>query len=169
MAKTYLDQLVEYPAKVLKRISEDKYCLGFLVNKKFNEVNEDDSDVALEKYLHDYQYVNETTQETVAYVWVEAEVNAVQNKQFKGVRLYVTVACHKNYMELDSKTFRGISGNRRDNIVRYVDKLLNNSSDFGIGNLSLMSLKTLSPLGGFVIRELTYAIPDFNIVEIDEE
>ena len=26
MAKTYLDQIVEYPAKVMLRLAEDKYC-----------------------------------------------------------------------------------------------------------------------------------------------
>ena len=53
MAKTHLDQLVEYPAKVLKRISEDKYCLGLLLNKSFDSVAEEDSDKALDELLYD--------------------------------------------------------------------------------------------------------------------
>lgn len=168
MAKTFLDQLVDYPAEIIKRISEDKYCVGLLVNKAFSAVDEDDSDKVLDELIYDYQYVDETTQKSSAYIWVEMEVNAVDNKQIKGVRIYVTVSCHKNYMKLSNSIFRGVIGNRRDNLVRYIDKLLNNSNFMGIGALKLQSIKTLSPINGFATRELTYSTPDFNIVETVE-
>ena len=168
MAKTYLDQVVEYPSKVMLRIAEDKCCTGLILNKPFSEVGEDDIDTVLDDYIKDYQYVDETTQETAAFVWVEMEVNQVDNKTIKGGRLYVTVSCHKNYMALAPKVFKGVIGNRRDNIVRYIDKILNNSQFMGIGRLKLRSVKTIAPISGFTGRELTYEVPDFNIVEIDE-
>ena len=168
MAKTYLDQIVEYPAKVMLRIAEDKYCTGLITNKAFSAVSEDEIDKAREDFIKDYQYVYDTTLETAAYVWVEMEVNRVDNKTIKGIRLYVSVACHKNYMALSRQIFKGIIGNRRDNLVRYIDKVLNNSEFLGIGKLKLHSVKTVTPINGFTIRELTYEIPDFNIVEINE-
>ncbi len=168
MAKTYLDQLVEYPAKVIKRISEDKYCVGLVVNKGFNAVTEDDYDNVLEEHIFDYQYVDETTKESTAYIWIEMEVNSVSNKQIKNGRVYVTVACHKSFMKLNGAIYRGVIGNRRDNLVRYIDKLLNDSDFMGIGTLKLLSVKTLSPINGFAVREITYSIPDFNIVDLDE-
>lgn len=168
MAKTYLDQIVQFPAKVLQTIANDKYCVGLLINKGFEQVEESDLDDALDNHIFDYQYVDNTTQEASAYIWAEMEVNSVQNRQIKGIRLYVTVACHKNFMKLSHTVFQGVEGNRRDNLVRYVDRLLNNTSAFGIGNLTLSSVRTLSPIGDFVIREITYVVPDFNIVEIDE-
>ena len=69
MAKTYLDQLVEYPAKVISRISEDKYCVGFLVNKEFDQLTDEDFDRVLDENVFDYQYVDNTTQESAAYIW----------------------------------------------------------------------------------------------------
>lgn len=168
MAKTYLDQIVDYPSLVIQKISSDKYCVGLLLNKAFDSVDENDCDEALERHIFDYQYVDETTQTSTAYIWVEMEVNDVSNTQIKNNRLYVTVSCHKEYMELDHKIFKGLSGNRRDNLTRYIDKLLNNAGGFGIGNLSLLSVRTLSPVNGFVGRELTYEMPDFNIVPITE-
>lgn len=168
MAKTYLDQIVDYPSLVIQKISSDKYCVGLLLNKAFDSVDENDCDEALERQIFDYQYVDETTQTSTAYVWVEMEVNDVSNTQIKNNRLYVTVSCHKEYMELDHKIFKGLSGSRRDNLTRYIDKLLNNAGGFGIGNLSLLSVRTLSPVNGFVGRELTYEMPDFNIVPITE-
>lgn len=169
MAKTYLDQLVEYPAKIIKKISEDKYCVGLLVNKGFNEVSEDNFDEVLDKFIYDYQYVDETIRETSAYVWVEMEVNHVANKQIKGIRVYVTVSCHKGFMQLDSAIHKGVIGNRRDNLVRYIDRLLNDSYIAGIGNLKLQAVKTISPTNGFVAREIIYEVPDFNIVDLSDE
>lgn len=168
MAKSYLDQIVEYPAKVMLRIAEDRTCTGLIVNKAFTDVAERDIDLVLDANIKDYQYVDETTQAATAYVWVEIEVNRVDNKTIKGVRLYVSIACHKNYMTLNRQVFKGILGNRRDNLVRYIDRVLNNSEFLGIGALKLHSIKTVTPINGFTIRELTYEIPDFNIVEIDE-
>lgn len=168
MAKTYLDQIVEYPSKVMLRIAEDKTCTGLLINKAFNEVTEVDADKAMTDFIKDYQYVDETTQTVAAYIWVEVEIDRVDNRAIKGITLYVTVACHKNYMDLNRQIFKGIMGNRRDNLVRYIDKILNNSEFLGIGALKLNSVKTVTPINGFTIREIIYDIPDFNIVEIDE-
>lgn len=168
MAKTFLDQIVEYPAKVMLRIAEDKYCTGLLINKAFDKVGEDEIDTAAEEFIKDYQYVDDTVQTTAAYIWVEMEVNRVDNKTMKNIRLYVSVACHKNYMALNRQTFKGIRGNRRDNIVRFVDRVLNNSEFLGLGALKLRSVKTVTPINDFTIREIEYEIPDFNIVEIEE-
>lgn len=168
MADTYLDQLVEFPAEIIRRISEDKYCVGLLVNKSFDSVEEDDMDDALENHIFDYQYVDKTTQEAGAYVWAEIEVPRVDNRQIKSVRVYVTIACHGQVMRLDRNKFAGVIGNRRDNLVRYVDRLLNGSQVFGIGTLELRSALTLTSINNFTIRELTYEIPDFNIVELNQ-
>lgn len=167
MAKTYLDQLVEYPAKIIKTISEDKYCVGFLLNKSFDEITEDDYDEALESFLFDYQYVDDTTQESAAYIWVDAEVSHVDNMRIKGMRVYVTIACHKSFMELDTDKFKGVMGNRKDNLVRYVDRLINNKLSFGIGTLKLESVRTISSINSFTLREITYSVPDFNILELE--
>ncbi len=158
---------MEYPAKIIKKISEDKYCVALLTNKKIDDVTEDDYDDVLDNYVFDYQYVDDTTQEAKAYVWVDVEVNSVDNMQIKGMRVYVTIACHKGCMKLDRAKFPGVIGNRKDNLVRHIDKLLNNSEVIGIGALKLQSVKTLSPISGFAIREITYEVPDFNIVSLE--
>lgn len=169
MADTYLDQIVEYPSKVIQKISEDKNIVGLLLNKSFNEVTEYDYDRALDDCIYSYQYVDNTVLEVSAYIWVEMDVASVSNEHVKNAELYVTIACHKQFMELDIAKYSGVMGNRRDNLARYVDKLLNGSDVFGIGKLKLKSVRTLSPYNQFVFRELTYEIPDFNLIDgVDE-
>lgn len=168
MAKTYLDQLVEYPAQVIKKICEDKQCVALLINKSVSEITEDDFDVVLDRYIFDYQYVDETVQTSAAYIWAEIEIGSVDNRQIKEVNLYVTVACHKSFMPLNGTLYPGLMGNRRDNLVRFVDRVLNDTMFLGIGALKLNTVKTLTTVNGFTVREITYAVPDFNIVEINE-
>lgn len=166
MAKTYLDQLVDYPAKIMQRISEDKYCVGFIANKHFDEVTEDDFEKVLEENIFDYQYVDETVDKVSAYIWVEIEVPRVENKAIKDIKLYVTISCHKDYMKLNGKIYKGVIGNRRDNITRYVDCLLNGEAFAGIGSFKLKNVRTISPSSKFTGRLLTYDIADFNLVNI---
>ena len=161
--KSYLDQLVEYPALAIRKICEDSTCVGLIVNKSPDDVTYEDQDRVLDKNLFDYQDVDNTVQTTEAFIWAEIDIPDVQNRTVKNCELYITVSCHKNYMKLDPSSFPGFMGNRRDNLVRYIDKLLNNACGFGIGTLKLKSIKTLTNNNGFTAREMTYEVPDFNI------
>ncbi len=158
---TYLDEIVRYPNEAIRLIGEDKYCAGLLVNKAFDEVTDDDKDLAYGR-MFDYEFVTSTTTESLAYIFCEIDIPRVKNKTIKDIELYVTVACHKDYMHLDRKVFRGIIGNRRDNLVRFIDKLLNFSDVFGIGDLSLQRVNTGTLSDKFTARRLTYTVPDFN-------
>jgi len=167
MAQTYLDQIVRYPAEVIRLIGEDKYCVGLLTNKPFDSVTDDDKESAYDK-MFTYQYVNSTTTEVCAYVFCEIEIPRVENRTIKDVALYVTIACHKDYMQLDRKVFKGVIGNRRDNLVRFIDRLLNFSDIFGIGALSLRAVRTGTLSDKFTIRELEYRVPEFNMRSLEE-
>lgn len=168
MDKTYLDELVDYPAKVAQKIGNSKEIIALLINKRAEHITEDDVDEVFDNYIYDYNYVDDTVTESRAFVWVEAEIPTVSNRQVKNMRLYVTVACHKRYMDITTGIFDGIAGNRRDNIIRYIDKELNGSEIFGIGRLSLRSVKTISSSNQeFSIRELCYEVPDFNLKDIN--
>lgn len=167
--KTYFDQIVTYPLKIINQIGEDKYCVGLLRNKPFDSITDDDKDAVYEENLFNYMYVDNTVTETSAYVCVEMEVPRVENKHVKDAKIYVTIACHKNYMQLNGSIFPGVLGNRRDNLVRYIDKLLNSKMLVGIGELNLVQMNTLTPVNNFTMRELVYKVADFNLVDIADD
>jgi len=50
--------------------------------------------------------------------------------------------------------FPGVVGNRRENLARHIDSVLNFSDIFGIGELSLHSIKTGNLTTGFTVKEL---------------
>lgn len=169
MAKTHLDQIVDYPAKIITEIASSNECVGLLLDKSPSDVTENDFDLVLEgdRCIFDYLYVDDTTQKNKAYIMVEIEVPSVENQTIKNVEAYITVSCHKSYMKLDEKKYPSIIGNRRDNLVRYIDKILNNKNIMGIGLLKLQSVRTITSPSKFTTREIVYAIPDFNVLDIE--
>lgn len=161
MAKTFLDELVEYPAKAIQKLGTNQDIVSLLTDEATIDMDSDEADDVFDKYLFDYGYVDATTTEARAFVCVEAELIRSATPTIQDFRLYVTVICHKNFMSIDTRRFPGIIGNRRDNLVRSIDKVLNGSEVFGIGCLTLNSVKTISSPTGFTARELTYFISDF--------
>ena len=162
MARTFLDEIVTYPQKAVNLIGNCQKCVGLLVNKPFEGITDEDCDLAFERHLFTYQFVDSTTQVATGYVWAEVDIPSIQNQRIKDLRLYITVACHKQFMNLDRAVHPGMAGNRRDNLVCHIDKLLNFNDLFGIGKLTMKSVKTVNAPHGFVIKEIEYEIPNFN-------
>lgn len=161
MANTFLDNLVEYPVKALHCIGTDQTVVKLLTDNPDIDMESEDADEVFEKFLFDYIYVDGTTTEAAAYICVEAETVKAPTTTMQNMKLYVTVICHKQFMKVDATKFKGMIGNRRDNLVRYVDKLLNGADIFGIGALTLENAHTVAAPTGFTARELTYTVPDF--------
>lgn len=161
MDKTFLDELVEYPVKALHSIGTDPTVVQLLTDNPDIDMDSEEADGVFDKYLFDYIYVDGTTTETAAYICVETEMSRHQTETIQDMKLYVTIICHKQFMKVNTTKFKGMVGNRRDNLVRYTDKLLNGADIFGIGGLTLVSARTVPAPTGFSAREMTYIVPDF--------
>lgn len=160
MDNTFLDELVEYPVKALHSIGTNPIIAQLLTDNPDLDMNSEEADDIFDKFLFDYLYVDGTTAEAVAYICVEAETSKASTVTMQNMKLYVTVMCHKQFMKVNATKFKGMIGNRRDNLVRYIDKLLSGSDAFGIGALSLEYARTVPAPTGFTARELTYTVPE---------
>lgn len=167
MANTsYIDQLVEFPAKALREIGTNKNIVALLTNNPNIDMESDEADSVFDKYLFDFVYIDSTTFNAEAYICVEAEMQKLSSPTMQDFKLYCTVICHKEFMVLNPGLFPGVIGNRRDNLVRCVDSVLNGSTIYGIGTLNLKSVKTMPSPVGFTSRELTYEVSDFKYKSI---
>lgn len=166
MDNTFLDQIIDYPQKSLRLIGTDPMVVKLLTDNPNIDLDSDEADEVFDKYLFDYDYVDEIQQDANAYICVEAESDNIQTNTIRDMRLYVTIFCHKQFMKLDHEKFQGISGNRRDNLVRFADHVLNGKNIFGIGQLTLMSVRTVSAPKEYTARELIYIVPDFRASRI---
>ena len=160
--KTHLDELIDYSSNIISSMANSQEIVALMLDKDPANVDlgGDDGDIARE-HMFDYDYVDDTQLEAGAYIMVDVDMIDSPTGTVKDMEVYVQIVVSKTYMELDKKSFKGVKGNRRDNLARQIDLLLNGSKDFGIGKLSLMSARTANVPKSFTSKMLTYGVSDF--------
>lgn len=157
---SHVDELVDYNQLIVNRILSSQKVMALIANDPNLDL---DSDAAAEweEHIIDHAWIDDTVQEAGAFVTVDVDVSNLESGVIKEMRVYVEVLVSKAYMKLSPSLFKGCKGNRRDNIVRQVDKLINGSYDFGIGKLDLVNIRTVTTANKFAGKLLTYEVYDF--------
>lgn len=162
--KTYLDELVDYPALIIEKLVQKPIILSLLANKQDATILDVMDDDGNWKYFFDYEYIPGTTQEVMSAICVDTDIVSVKTSATKTLELYISVLCAQDIMSLDRKQFKGMRGNRLNNLVRFVDHTLRLDRDFGIGRMALKNARTTtSGNANYAKKTLTYLIPDFNL------
>jgi len=94
---------------------------------------------------------------------VEVNVNKVMNSSTKDMVLTVWAYSHNDCMRC---TMKGYVGTRIDIICDIFERVLHDSDNFGIGKMSLQSVRYIFPTQNYYGREMTLHIPDFRMKEI---
>lgn len=162
MAKsTYLDDLINYKHNVIGRIAASKEIVGLLLNDPDVDMESDAAYDIVGNNIYDYDYVDHTVERADAYIMVDSEMiyptSGTMNKWY----VYVQVVCEKSYNPLNHRIFKGVKGNRRDNLAREIDLLINGTYDFGIGPMELRTVNTAAVPDAFTSVLLTYEVHDY--------
>lgn len=147
--KTYLDEIVNYSNTIALKLSESQEVIGLIYNDPNIDIYSPAVESTLfEKYIFDYDYINETLQDERSIICIDTDFPRFTSSSIKDVDISILVAVHKGRMDLNPKgsppIFKGVRGNRRDNLVREIDFILRGSNDFGIGQLELSSIKRVN-------------------------
>lgn len=159
--KTYLDDMIDYKDRVVKALSKSQEVVGLLLNDPAVDMNSDAAYEIVGHHIYDYDYVDRTVERDDAYVMVDTELISPSSGSMNKWYLYVQIVCSKPYNKLDGKLFRGTKGNRRDNLARQIDVLINGSREFGVGRIELYSAAPAQVPDSFTSILLTYEIQDF--------
>lgn len=161
---THLDELVEFPRLVVSTLFKEQMVLDLLADKKNASIDDMEDEDGNWLYIFDYEHVPGTQQEVKVAICVDTDIVAVPNRSTKRLELYVSVFCSQAHMGLDRRKFIGLPGNRMNNLLRYIDRSLRLSRDFGIGQLELKNVRTVtSGNPDYAKKTITYMIPDFNL------
>lgn len=159
--QTHIDDLIDFSSDVINKLINSKEVVGLIVDKNDPDLFGEDGENARD-HMFDYDYIDETVLQAGAYIMVDVDMTEASSGSINDLEIYVQIVVSKKYMNLDPKKFAGIKGNRRDNLARQVDLLLNGSRDFGVGRLQLASARTASVPQAFTSKMLVYRIPDFS-------
>lgn len=160
---TNLDEIILYKNTVQRAIGMDDNILAFLSDDPNIKAGSPKASEILFKNILDHSFCDDTIQVDTALILVEVEMYSRPTDAVKNMTLNVQVICNNNFIELNKKKFKGVIGNRRDNIARYIDAALHTQAalQMGIGRLQLYScMPTVGP-SGFSSIMLSYRIPEF--------
>ena len=156
--KTPLQDCIDYKAKVIAEIVSSQEVVGLLLDDPNIDMNGDRAIDSLKECIFDFDYIDRTVEHSHAFIMVDADMISPTSASFNQWELYVQIVCHKDYVDLSPKVFKGVRGNRRDNLMCEVDKLPNGSKIIGIGKLELASATTAMVPDSFTSKMLTYRV-----------
>lgn len=152
---------IEYKSAIIEQICNAADVLRLLADDPNLEVEDDRAFRVCDEDIFDFNYIDRTVTRSDAFLMVDAEMIEATSGTMYAWEVFVQVVCHKDYMRLDPKKFRGVKGNRIDNLSKQIDALLNGSSLFGIGRLKLQSCNLAVVPDNFTSKLLTYRVEDF--------
>lgn len=158
--KTPLQDGVEYKAEVISRIVSSQRVVELLLDKPGVDLESVETFTALDNTIFDFDYIDRTVERSDAFIMVDADMVSPASASFNTWELYVQIVCHKGYVRMDPKKFKGTKGNRRDVLVNEIDKLLNGTDMFGVGDLELLTCVTSVVPDSFTSKMLTYRIKE---------
>jgi len=155
------EELIDYPYEVAIKISTSPEIIQLLLDNP--TANPEDYNLINTQIFSD-DYIPETLNEVQKFICVDADIPKVTNSTTKDVEVTIYVFMHHDCMKLDNliwKERRG-KGNRRDHLCNEITKLLNGSSEFGIGKLELTSTMRFRPAKDYSGRMMKFKAKSFN-------
>lgn len=156
-----LDDMTLYKEAIIRKIAASQKVIGLLVNDPMIDMDSDEANDIIDRNIFDYDYIDRTVQRSDAYIMVDSELDYPTSGTMNQWRVYVQIVCAKTFNSMDHKIFKGVSGNRRDNLAQEIDALLNGERFIGIGDLELLSAAPANVPDTFTSMLLTYRVHDF--------
>lgn len=160
MKYSTIDEIIDYSYRAKNLILQNQKIMGYISDNPDIDLDGEEMEV-YEKQVKDHNYVDETSLTANAYVCVETEVANLDSTSMKSMLVHVHIICSRGYMDMNPRKFPGVKGNRRDNIAREINNILNENIDFGVGELLLVGATITSVPTGYTARLLTYKVPAF--------
>ncbi len=150
-----LDEFFNYKNELMKTLCCNKEIVYLVTDSK--DAPAPNYNLAYSQ-IYPFEYIPETVDEGKTFICFDVDIADVDDKTFYLPVVYVWIFTHKSKMRL------GEGGIRVDKLAAEVNKELNGSRYFGLGELDLDSVTRFSPILDYQGRVLTYSAKDFNRV-----
>lgn len=159
---TPLDEIIDYKDTAIKKMLASQDIMSLLFDTPNIDMESDEVYNARKQHFFDYGINPNTIQADTVSIYVQSSMINRINANFKGMAMTISIVCNAGYIELDKKKFKGIKGNRIDNIARQIVVALDDDDqEFGIGELTLTQCRPVNVPKGYTAVELAYEVDDF--------
>ena len=159
---TPLDEIIDYKDTAIKKMLASQDIMSLIFDTPNIDMESDEVYNARKQHFFDYGINPNTIQADTVSIFVQSSMVNRINANFKGMAMTISIVCNAGYIELDKKKFKGIKGNRIDNIARQIVVALDDDDqEFGIGELTLTQCRPVNVPKGYTAVELAYEVDDF--------
>lgn len=156
-----IENLEKYVDNLVYVLMEDDNLCKLLIDTSSNPLdynlsNKDKKKIIKEniiKHKH-IPYLLEEEKIWICFFFEEIFMNQTNNA-FYDTSMVVNVICHDAISDIEN-------GDRLFKVMSRVEKLLNNSREFGIGKLTLENAQYINPAKNYTGYKMNYILTDFN-------
>lgn len=149
----YLDEFFNYKNELMKTLCCNKDIVHLITDSKNAPVP--NYSLAY-KQIYPFEFIPETVDDGQTFICFDVDIAEVVDKTYYLPVVYVWVFTHKSKLRLNE------GGIRTDQLAVEINKELNGSRYFGLGELDLYSVGRFSPITDYQGRVLAYYAKDFN-------
>lgn len=137
----------------------EEFCKSEAIVKLVTDIDDPDVPNHTLPYsqIFPFEFLPETVDDGKTFICYDVDILEVDSKTFYVPALYIWEFTHKSKLRLSNG-----GGVRTDQLAVEIDKILNGSRYFGLGELNLNSVSRFSPITDYQGRVLTYYARDFN-------
>lgn len=147
-----LDEFYKYKNKLMEDLLTDQEIVS-LVNE---HIPFSQADTLAYSQVFPFEYVPETVQAGSTYICFDVDIHEVESKTYLFPVLYIWVFSHRSNLRLPE------GGVRTDKLCSKICETINGSKCYGLGELSLHSVKRFAPMTDYQGKVMTFRAKDFN-------
>lgn len=144
MERTIVDEFIDFKYNAIQKMRENKDIMALLSNNPDIDLEGEEAEQIYEDCFYDHSFADSSFKQDKAAIFVEAACIDREDETTFPIKLYIQIVCNRGFIKLDNKIFKGLKGNRQDNIARYIAETLDGDDDYGIGSLKLYLLQPSS-------------------------
>lgn len=147
-----LEEFFDYKNKLMEDLLTNETVVHLIDDKKSLK----DAPSLAYSRVFPCEYVPDTVEHGDTYVCFDVDIQQAANKTFLFPTLYIWVFTHRSKLRLPE------GGVRTDKLCSEICKAINGSREYGLGELSLYSVKRFAPMTDYQGKMITFHAKDFN-------
>ena len=117
---TPLDEIIDYKDTAIKKMLASQDIMSLIFDTPNIDMESDAVYNARKQHFFDYGINPNTIESDTVSIFVQSSMVNRINANFKGMAVTISIVCNVGYIIRDKKKFKGIKGNRIDNIARHI-------------------------------------------------
>lgn len=147
-----LEELYDYKNQLMKDLITNEKIVRLLSDT----VPMEDARSLIYTQIFPYEYVPDTIEHGHTFICFDVDVQSVSNKTYLSPTILIWVFTHKSKLRLPE------GGVRTDMLACEIDKTINGSRYYGLGELNLYSIRRFATLTDFQGKQMTFLANEFN-------